>query len=119
MWAWFRVYSLGKLVHSGVSGASTKSVKIVRVGSCLGELTRKLDLGLCNESLGMELVGKLLGSLPAKPVCNLHVACLELGCEGLKMAEFGSGQVKAQEKGVQVIMRRTLVFIQSYMKLLE
>lgn len=26
------------------------------------------------------------------------------------MAEFGFGQVKAQEKGVQVIIRRTLVF---------
>ena len=72
MWAWFRVYCLGKLVHSCVSGTNTKSVEIVRVDSGLGELTRKLELGLCNESLGMELVGKILGSLPAKPVWNLH-----------------------------------------------
>lgn len=29
------------------------------------------------------------------------------------MAEFGSGQEKAQAKGVQVIMRKTLDFIQA------
>lgn len=66
------VFFTGKLVHSCVSGASNKSVKIVRVGSGLGEFTRKLDLELCNESLGMELVGKVLESLPAKPVYKLH-----------------------------------------------
>lgn len=70
MWAWFRVYSLGKLVHSSVSGASTKRVEIVMADSRLGELTRKLDLELCNESLGMELVGKVLGSLPTKPCAS-------------------------------------------------
>lgn len=46
----------------------------------------------------------------------MQVACLELDREGLKMAEFGSGQVKAQAKGVHIIMRRTLFFIQAVIK---
>lgn len=43
----------------------------------------------------------------------MQAVCLALGLGDVKMAEFGSGQVKAQAKGVEVMMRRTLVFAQT------
>lgn len=118
VWAWFRVYSLGKLVHSCVSGVSTKRVEIVRADSRLGELTRKLDLELCNESLGMELVGKVLGSLPTKPCASCMPGASPWGFED-GWVWFWPGKGPSKRRSTHHYEEDFVFYPSCYIRLLE